>query len=84
MGQLITFVAPKGKVIQSNTYDAEGNLLTQLDGEENKVSFEYDFMNNRIIIRSKGELKQRFEYDARGNIIEIMDGEKKPHYILDK
>ena len=85
MGQLITVIAPNGKVIQSNTYDAEGNLLTRLDGEENKVSFEYDFMNNRTIIRSKGELKQRFEYDARGNIIEIMDGEKnKTHYILDK
>ncbi len=85
MGQLVTVIAPNGKVIQSNTYDAQGNLLTQLDGEQNKVSFEYDFMNNRTIIRSKGDLKQRFVYDARGNIVEIMDGEKnKTHYILDK
>ncbi len=87
MGQLITIVAPNVKVIQSNTYDEEGNLLTQLEGEENKVSFEYDFMNNRTIIRSKGELKQRLSYDARGNIniVEMIDGEKnKTHYILDK
>ncbi|MDE6357797.1 MAG: hypothetical protein K2L15_04300, partial [Eubacteriales bacterium] len=85
MGQLITVVAPNGKVVQTNIYDAEGNILNQLDGEENKISFEYDFMGNRTIIRTKGELKQRFEYDARGNIIEIMDGEKnETKYILDK
>ncbi|WP_250278723.1 EndoU domain-containing protein [[Clostridium] colinum] len=84
-GQLITIIAPNGQVVQTNSYDTEGRLLNQIDGEENTISFEYDLIGNKTIIRSKGELRQRFEYDARGNIIGILDGEKNhTKYVLDK
>ncbi len=85
MGQLTHIIAPNGNIIENNTYDPQGNLLTYLDGEKNKVTFEYDLIGNPTIIRSKGKIKQRFEYDARGNIIQLTDGEEnKTNYILDK
>ena len=85
MGQLITVIAPNGKVIQTNTYDADGRIISQLDAENSGVTFEYDLIGNRTLIKTKGEGKQSFEYDARGNIIGITDGENnETKYILDK
>ena len=85
MGQLITVIAPNGKVVQTNTYDADGRIINQLDGEESGVRYEYDLIGNKTLIKTKGESKQKFEYDARGNIVGIVDGENnRTEYILDK
>ncbi len=85
MGQLITVIAPNGKVVQTNTYDADGRIINQLDGEESGVRYEYDLIGNKTLIKTKGESKQKFEYDARGNIVGIIDGENnRTEYILDK
>ena len=85
MGQLTTVIAPNGKVVETNTYDIEGRLISQLDGENSGVTFEYDLIGNKTLIKTKGEGRQSFEYDGRGNIVGIKDGENnETKYILDK
>ena len=81
MGQLTTIITPNGKVVETTN----GRLISKIDAENSGVTFEYDLIGNRTLIKTKGEGKQSFEYDARGNIIGITDGENnETKYILDK
>lgn len=84
-GRIATIVGPDGQVIQTNTYDADGHLLQQLDGVGSGTEFDYDLAGNQTKIRTAGGTKQSFQYDAQGNIIGVVDGNlNRTEYLLDK
>lgn len=83
--RITTIVGPDGQVIQTNTYDADGRLLQQLDGVGSGAEFKYDLAGNQIRIRTIGGTEQIFQYDAQGNIIGVVDGNSnRTEYRLDK
>ena len=83
-GQILTVVGPDGKVLQINTYDAEGRLLEQLDGVGSGASFTYDFSGSRTHICTEGGTTQELQYDVRGNIVGVVDGnQNRTQYHLD-
>lgn len=84
-GRITTIVGPDGQVIQTNTYDADGHLLQQLDGVGSGAEFGYDLAGNQTRIRTVGGTEQSFQYDAQGNIIGVVDGNlNRTEYRLDK
>lgn len=83
-GQVLTVIGPDGHVLQTNTYDADGRLLQQLDGLQSGAEFSYDLAGNRVKIRTSGGATQELEYDARGNIVGVVDGnQNRTTYRLD-
>ncbi len=83
-GQVLTVIGPDGHVLQTNTYDADGRLLQQLDGLQSGAKFTYDLAGNRIKIKTSGGATQELEYDARGNIVGVVDGnQNRTTYRLD-
>ena len=84
-GRITTIVGPDGQVIQTNTYDADGHLIQQLDGVGSGAEFGYDLAGNQTRIRTVGGTEQSFQYDAQGNIIGVVDGNlNRTEYRLDK
>lgn len=85
MGRVISIIRPDGTLQESNTYDAEGQLLRTLDGAGNGAAFQYDFGGRRTHIQTTGQASQCYEYDASGNITGIRDGNgNRTEYVLDK
>lgn len=83
-GQVLTVIGPDGHVLQTNTYDADGRLLQQLDGLQSGAEFHYDLAGNRVKIKTSGGATQELEYDARGNIVGVVDGnQNRTTYRLD-
>ena len=83
--RITTIVGPDGQVIQTNTYDADGRLLQQLDSVGSGAEFKYDLAGNQTRIRTIGGTEQIFQYDAQGNIIGVVDGNSnRTEYRLDK
>ncbi len=83
-GQVLTVIGPDGHVLQTNTYDADGRLLQQLDGLQSGAEFTYDLAGNRVKIKTSGGATQELEYDARGNIVGVVDGnQNRTTYRLD-
>lgn len=83
-GQVLTVIGPDGHVLQTNTYDADGRLLQQLDGLQSGAEFSYDLAGNRVKIKTSGGATQELEYDARGNIVGVVDGnQNRTTYRLD-
>lgn len=83
-GQVLTVIGPDGHVLQTNTYDADGRLLQQLDGLQSGAEFTYDLAGNRVKIKTNGGATQELEYDARGNIVGVVDGnQNRTTYRLD-
>ena len=83
-GQVLTVIGPDGHVLQTNTYDADGRLLQQLDGLQSGAEFRYDLAGNRVKIQTSGGAAQELEYDARGNIVGVVDGnQNRTTYRLD-
>ena len=83
-GQVLTVIGPDGHVLQTNTYDADGRLLQQLDGLQSGVEFSYDLAGNQVKIKTSGGATQELEYDARGNIVGVVDGnQNRTTYRLD-
>jgi len=84
-GRITTVLGPDGMVLQTNTYDADGQLLQRLDGVGSGVQYEYDFTGARRRVETMGGAVQTYEYDACGNIIGIVDGnQNRTQYQLDK
>ena len=84
-GRIVTIVGPDGQVIQTNTYDADGHLLQQLDGVGSGAVFDYNLAGNQTRIRTAGGTEQSFQYDAQGNIVGVVDGNlNRTEYRLDK
>ncbi|MDE7201546.1 MAG: hypothetical protein K2O91_06460, partial [Lachnospiraceae bacterium] len=73
-GNVLTAIRADGTIQQSNTYDAEGNLIHTQDGTGNGADMEYDLGGRRTKIATKGIASQQYEYDALGNITGITDG----------
>jgi RHS repeat-associated protein len=83
-GRVLTVIGPDGQVLQTNTYDADGRLLQQLDGLQSGAAFRYDLAGNRVNIQTSGGAAQELEYDARGNIVGVVDGcQNRTAYQLD-
>lgn len=83
-GQVLTVIGPDGHILQTNTYDADGRLLQQLDGLQSGAEFSYDLAGNRVKIKTSGGATQELEYDARGNIVGVVDGnQNRTTYRLD-
>ncbi|MEB2280169.1 DNRLRE domain-containing protein [Lysinibacillus xylanilyticus] len=57
------------KVLQKNTYDDKGNLLTTTDAENNIQTYTYTtFQNVKTLTDSKGKVSS-YSYDDKGNLI---------------
>ncbi len=83
-GNVLTAVRADGTIQESNTYDAEGNLIHTQDGMGNGADMEYDLGGRRTKISTRGKASQQYEYDAFGNITGITDGTgNRTVYILD-
>ena len=83
-GNVLTAVRADGTIQESNTYDAEGNLIHTQDGMGNGADMEYDLGGRRTKISTRGKASQQYEYDAFGNITGITDGTgNRTAYILD-
>ena len=84
-GRVLTVIRADGTIQESNTYDAEGNLIHTQDGTGNGADMEYDLGGRRTKISTRGKASQQYEYDALGNITGITDGAgNHTAYILDK
>lgn len=84
-GRILTVIRADGTIQESNTYDAEGNLIHTQDGTGNGADMEYDLGGRRTKITTRGKASQQYEYDALGNITGITDGAgNHTAYILDK
>ena len=83
-GQVTTVVGPDGQVFQTNTYDAAGRLVQQLDGVGSGAKYSYDLAGLQRRIETVGGSVQELEYDAWGNITGIVDGNRnRTQYQLD-
>jgi len=65
-------------VLETNTYDADGNKILAVDAEGRKTQFVYDFAN-RLIERMDGyesaeAATTTFRVDANGNVTGEQDG----------
>lgn len=58
---------------QTNTYDAEGNKLTDTDKNGNTTSFEYDSLNRVVKTTYADASFMQMEYDAAGRMIKEID-----------
>ena len=63
-GQVISIISPTGTILQSNTYDDNNRLISQVDGQNNGVDFTYDLMGNQTEIRTRGNASQTFDYEC--------------------
>lgn len=83
-GRVTTVVGPDGQVLQTNTYDAMGRLVQQLDGVGSGANYSYDLAGLQRRIETVGGSVQELEYDAWGNITGIVDGnQNRTQYQLD-
>lgn len=84
-GRILSVIRADGTIQETNTYDADGQLIRSLDGSGSGASFRYDLGGRRTDIETMGKASQQFQYDASGNITGIVDGEgNRTEYLLDK
>lgn len=84
-GQITRVKNARGQVIEENTYNSAGELVSRLDSLSQGVHFTYDLGGRREKVETTGGAGQRYSYDARGNITGIVDGRgEMTRYQLDK
>lgn len=60
-------------VIAEYTYDANGNKLSETDGEERTVRYAYDALNRKISETLPSGAQTQYAYDNNSNLLNIVD-----------
>lgn len=75
--ELKEVMSPIDGSVQQSFYDANGNLIKQIDAESNVKEFQYDALNRLMEQKEFLDILTaavtRFEYDANSNRIKIID-----------
>jgi len=71
-------------VTTSFTYDANGNLLTVVDGNgHTTVTYTYDALNRKLSEMDAVGMTSTYTYDAVGNLTQKMDSGRQIKYVYD-
>jgi RHS repeat-associated protein len=77
-GRTTSITTPKaneiGKVSQMYTYDTQGNVISDTDGEGNTILYEYDMWGNTTKVTDPDGVITQYAYDKLGNLTHVTDG----------
>ncbi|TCX51223.1 hypothetical protein C1I38_10595 [Dehalobacter sp. 12DCB1] len=69
---LSTITDPENNVTVNNTYDAQGRVVSQLDGENNQTVFTYDPVNRQNTVTDAKQNSAVTQYDPANRITSII------------
>ena len=88
--QAVRIMGPDGTILREQTYDAAGNVKTQLEGQSVYTEYAYDLAGDLLAVykgaanAKERRAAQRMSYDAWGNITGTEDGnQNRTEFILD-
>lgn len=72
-------------VTTSYAYDLVGNILSEMDPEENSTVYRYDLLDRLIYKRTAENQEWTYEYDPMGNVTQVVNPRLYPtNFIYDK
>jgi RHS repeat-associated protein len=71
--QLLTATDANGHTFVDNTYNSEGQVVEQLDADNNRTAFSYDVINRRTVVTDALGHPRTYIYDSDKRIVEEID-----------